>query len=114
MDLLRWWRFLWALDIDWNRATRADARDFIRWMQIANKPQRLHWRHRRASHSEATAPKPRTPRKKLPGTPNAPARGPAIALARTEVAMKSSQLYRPALREGARAVTVMRGMKIGS
>ncbi|WP_219510888.1 tyrosine-type recombinase/integrase [Nonomuraea ceibae] len=27
MDLLRWWRFLWALDIEWNRATRADARD---------------------------------------------------------------------------------------
>jgi hypothetical protein len=43
-----------------------------------------------------------------------PARGPVIALACTEVAMKSSQLYRPALREGARAVTVMRGMKIGS
>ncbi|MFI9772492.1 site-specific integrase [Streptomyces sp. NPDC052415] len=48
MDLLRWWRFLWALNIEWNRATRTDARDFIRWMQIANKPQRLHWRHRKA------------------------------------------------------------------
>lgn len=50
MNLLRWWRFLWALDIEWNRATRMDARDFIRWMQIANKPQRLHWRHRKAGH----------------------------------------------------------------
>lgn len=29
------------------------------------------WRHRRAGHSEETAPKPRTPRKKIPGTPNA-------------------------------------------
>ncbi|MGW0538680.1 hypothetical protein [Streptomyces sp. NPDC003032] len=66
MDLLRWWRFLWALDIEWNRATRMDARDFIRWMQIANKPQRLHWRHRKAGHSEETTPKPRTTRKKIP------------------------------------------------
>jgi integrase len=71
MDLLRWWRFLWALDIEWNRATRADARDFTRWMQIANKPQRLHWRHRNAGYSEKTAPKPRMTRKKIPGTPNA-------------------------------------------
>ncbi|MEU4301912.1 hypothetical protein [Kitasatospora aureofaciens] len=46
MDLLRWWRFLWALDIEWNHATRVDARDFTRWMRIADKPQRLHWRHR--------------------------------------------------------------------
>lgn len=71
MDLLRWWRFLWALDIEWNRATRADARDFTRWMQIANKPQRLHWRHRNAGYSEKTALKPRTTRKKIPGTTNA-------------------------------------------
>jgi site-specific recombinase XerD len=69
MDLLRWWRFLWALDIEWNRATRMDARDFTRWMQSANKPQRLHWRHRKAGYTAETAPK--TVRKKVPGTPNA-------------------------------------------
>jgi hypothetical protein len=63
------WRFLSAFDLEWNRATRADARDFTRWMQIANKPQRLHWRHRKAGYTAETAPK--TVRKKVPGTPNA-------------------------------------------
>ncbi|GGU05741.1 hypothetical protein GCM10010256_77060 [Streptomyces coeruleorubidus] len=81
MDLLRWWRFLWALDIEWNRATRTDARDFTRWMQIANKPQRLHWRHRKAGYTAETAPQ--TVRKKIAGTPNAitgkPSPGPRYA-----------------------------------
>jgi site-specific recombinase XerD len=44
MDLLRWFRFLWAIDVPWNRATRADARDFCRWMLVAGKPRRPHWR----------------------------------------------------------------------
>src|SRR5450759_4458873 len=38
MDLLRWFRFLWALQIAWDRATRAEARDFSRWLQVAGKP----------------------------------------------------------------------------
>lgn len=33
-DLLRWWRFLWVLGIEWDRATRTDARDFMLWMQL--------------------------------------------------------------------------------
>jgi len=45
MDLLRWFRFLWANDIPWNRATRIEARDFCRWMLMAGKPRRPHWRH---------------------------------------------------------------------
>jgi hypothetical protein len=45
MDLLRWWRFLWGWGIAWDRAVRSDARDFARWMKIANKPAPLHWRH---------------------------------------------------------------------
>ena len=44
MDLLRWFRFLWALQIAWDRATRAEARDFSRWLQVAGKPVRRHWR----------------------------------------------------------------------
>ena len=44
LDLLRWWRFLWALDVQWDRATRVEARVFARWMQIADKPVRVHWR----------------------------------------------------------------------
>ncbi|MDN5918165.1 MAG: tyrosine-type recombinase/integrase [Pseudonocardia sp.] len=45
MDLLRWFRFLWAIDVGWERATRIEARDFCRWLQIAGKPARPHWRH---------------------------------------------------------------------
>jgi site-specific recombinase XerD len=44
MDLLRWFRFLWAVQIPWNRATRVEARDFCRWMLVAGKPSRPHWR----------------------------------------------------------------------
>jgi site-specific recombinase XerD len=44
LDLLRWFRFLWATDIPWNRATRVEARDFCRWMLVAGKPRRPHWR----------------------------------------------------------------------
>ena len=43
-DLLRWFRFLWAVQIPWARATRAEARDFCRWMLMAGKPARPHWR----------------------------------------------------------------------
>jgi integrase len=45
MDLLRWFRFLWAVDVAWDQATRAEARDFCRWLQIASKPARPHWRY---------------------------------------------------------------------
>jgi hypothetical protein len=45
MDLLRWFRFLWALGVDWDQATRVEARDFCRWLQVAVKPARPHWRY---------------------------------------------------------------------
>lgn len=45
MDLLRWFRFLWALGVDWDEATRVEARDFCRWLQVAVKPTRPHWRY---------------------------------------------------------------------
>ena len=45
MDLLRWFRFLWSIDITWDRATRAEARDFCRWMAVAG--------HRRGPFSVA-------------------------------------------------------------
>jgi hypothetical protein len=45
LDLLRWFRFLWALGVTWDRATRAEARDFCRWLMVAGKPARSHWRH---------------------------------------------------------------------
>jgi hypothetical protein len=38
--LLRWYRFLRAAGVPWDQATRAEARDFSRWIQIAVKPGR--------------------------------------------------------------------------
>jgi integrase len=49
LDLLRWFRFLWAVGVAWDRATRAEARDFCRWLLVAGKPRRPHWRR----HGEA-------------------------------------------------------------
>lgn len=46
MDLLRWFRFLWAVGIVWDRASRVEACDFSRWLQVAGKPSRPHWRVR--------------------------------------------------------------------
>ena len=30
MDLLRWFRFVWAVGVGWDEATRVEARDFCR------------------------------------------------------------------------------------
>lgn len=38
LDLLRWFRFLWAIDVGWSQATRAEARDFSRWLALVDKP----------------------------------------------------------------------------
>jgi integrase len=46
MDLLRWFRFLWALGARWDRATRDEARDFSLALQLKGKPARPHWRRR--------------------------------------------------------------------
>lgn len=40
MDLLRWWRFLAAVDVAWDRASRIEARDFSCWIQASAKPRR--------------------------------------------------------------------------
>ena len=40
MDLLRWWRFLDAVDVGWDRATRREARDFSCWIQVTVKQRR--------------------------------------------------------------------------
>jgi site-specific recombinase XerC len=44
MDLLRWFRFLWAIEVEWGQATRVEARDFCSWIQVTAKPLRPHWR----------------------------------------------------------------------
>ncbi|MFG1646327.1 tyrosine-type recombinase/integrase [Amycolatopsis sp. NPDC049252] len=41
MDLLRWWRFLHAVNVGWHRASRMEARDFSCWIQVTAKQRRL-------------------------------------------------------------------------
>ncbi|WP_131785654.1 tyrosine-type recombinase/integrase [Protofrankia symbiont of Coriaria ruscifolia] len=38
LALLRWWRFLAAVGIAWDRATAAEVRDFVLWLGQATKP----------------------------------------------------------------------------
>ncbi len=44
MDLLRWFRFLRVAGVAWDQATRVEARDFCRWLQVTGKQPRPHWR----------------------------------------------------------------------
>lgn len=53
MDLLRWFRFLWAVDVAWHQATRVEARDFCRWVQIGDKPATTHWRRKADGRTSA-------------------------------------------------------------
>ena len=81
LALLRWFRFLWTVEVGWDQATRVEARDFSRWMQIADKPAHEHWRHRGTGVAEeAPEPGPRPVRaanpvtgKPAPGSKYAPA-----------------------------------------
>jgi integrase len=56
MDLLRWFRFLWAIGTAWEDAGRVEARDFCRWLVIAGKPARP--RGSQGSSSAAQSGKP--------------------------------------------------------
>jgi integrase/recombinase XerD len=38
--LLRWWRFLRAVEVEWDRATSTEVRDFVLWLQATTKPGR--------------------------------------------------------------------------
>jgi len=58
VDLLRWWRFLGAVDVAWDRATRAEARDFSCWIQLTVKQQLQTTRPRAARWSSRTAGAP--------------------------------------------------------
>lgn len=31
--LLRWWRFLTAIEVEWDRVSRVDVRDFVLWLR---------------------------------------------------------------------------------
>jgi integrase len=40
-DLLRWFRFLWALNVAWERASSAEVTVMVGWMKAARNPQRV-------------------------------------------------------------------------
>src|SRR5258708_26778831 len=57
MDLLRWFRYLRAdTEVAWDRATRIEARDFCRWLQVSGKQSRPHRRGWAAGEAPAPAP----------------------------------------------------------
>jgi integrase len=37
-DLLRWWRWLQVVEVEWDKATSAEVRDFVLWLGAATKP----------------------------------------------------------------------------
>lgn len=53
-ELLVWFRFLAAIDVAWNRAGRAEARDLALWLKAVKKPPR----QRRARCTEAGVGQP--------------------------------------------------------
>lgn len=74
MDLLRWFRFLSAVEVGWDRATRVEARDFCRWLAVAPKPSRPHWRRPEGAPSQLTLAAPNAlTGKRPPGPHYAPA-----------------------------------------
>jgi integrase len=79
LGLLRWFRFLEAAGACWDQATRAEGRDFMCWIQVADKPARPHWRYPGGGAPGTAA---------APGTVNpvtgkrSPGRGYAVSTAR--------------------------------
>ncbi len=39
-DLLRWWRFLRVVEVEWDKASATEVRDFVLWLGQAVKPRR--------------------------------------------------------------------------
>jgi integrase len=62
LALLRWFRFLEAVGVAWDRAGRTEARDFMLWLEAARKPER-----RRAPGSPAPGSVNPVTRKPYPG-----------------------------------------------
>ena len=87
MDLLRWFRFLWSVEISWDQATRVEARDFCVWLQVADKPLRAHWRHPSAVVA-GPAPQPAAPNA-VTGKPAPGAKYAARTVAHCESVLRS-------------------------
>ncbi|WP_037077950.1 tyrosine-type recombinase/integrase [Pseudonocardia spinosispora] len=54
MDLLRWFRFVWAIGVSWDQVTRVEARDFCRWLGLRDKPTRAEARPQRVVPNPVT------------------------------------------------------------
>jgi integrase len=89
MALLRWFRFLWAIGAPWDQATRAEARDFSRWVQVAAKPARPHWRGQDESAAESRPTPAKAQRSPNPVTGKAP---PGVRYARATAAHSETVL----------------------
>src|SRR5260370_23901748 len=63
MDVRRWFGVGWAVGCPWDEATRVEARDFSRWIQLTDKPVRPHWRSGpdAGAGQAAGRPAPRSP-----------------------------------------------------
>ncbi|HEY5354434.1 MAG TPA: site-specific integrase [Streptosporangiaceae bacterium] len=61
MDLLRWFRFLWAIEVAWDRVNRVEARDFSRWLRVAGKQPRPHWRGQARATEDSAVGEPYAP-----------------------------------------------------
>ncbi|MEU5216780.1 site-specific integrase [Streptomyces sp. NPDC020807] len=61
-DLLRWFRFLWLLDVAWEKATEGEVAVMVGWLRSAPNPQR---RRTRADSPEPGSVNPRTGKRYL-------------------------------------------------
>src|SRR5260370_7093352 len=59
-DLLRWLRFLAAVDVWWDRAQREEVRDFVLWLRVARNPARARRRPAAPAPGQANL-RPRKP-----------------------------------------------------
>ena len=90
MDLLRWFRFLSALEVQWDQATRVEGRDFCRWLQVVRKPVRPHWRHPEGGGETRPGPDSEAePMEAGPGTTPESDRYAAVTVAHCESVLRS-------------------------
>ena len=64
LDLLRWFRFVWTIEISWDRVTAVEARDFCCWIQLVDKPTGV---HRQRPDSGSSSLPTAAPRRQLAG-----------------------------------------------
>ena len=57
-DLLRWWRWLRAIEMNWDRATSTEVKDFVLWLMATPKPRDVARTvsAARARHDQSTDP----------------------------------------------------------